>query len=172
MTYFGLRDYGIDPDEWPAVTFTPVAGLPEMTIAGCDPACEHEWGEHLPPHHPGQVEQTKWKNADAAGKGGRAASGQYCQKCGGWRGSHGSEPDVWSYVAHEVLIFRAVRRVLHQTGVCFINLGGSYASNGTKMHGDDVVRLRQDLSKEEIAYVLSELAKAEEIADITTDGLE
>lgn len=30
--YFGLRDYGTDPGEWPEVVFTPVAGLPPLTI--------------------------------------------------------------------------------------------------------------------------------------------
>ena len=30
--YWGLRDYGLAPQPWPAVTFIPSAGLPEMTI--------------------------------------------------------------------------------------------------------------------------------------------
>lgn len=30
--YYGLRNYGIEPVAWPAVTFAPMAGLPEMTI--------------------------------------------------------------------------------------------------------------------------------------------
>jgi len=30
--YWGLRDYGIEPVDWPAVEFIPVAGLPPITI--------------------------------------------------------------------------------------------------------------------------------------------
>jgi DNA modification methylase len=30
--YFGLRDYGLPPAHWSAVTFAPMAGLPEITI--------------------------------------------------------------------------------------------------------------------------------------------
>lgn len=30
--YWGLRDYGTAPLSWPAVTFCPVAGLPELTV--------------------------------------------------------------------------------------------------------------------------------------------
>lgn len=31
--YFGLRDYGLPPSDWQAVTFQPAPGLPEMTIS-------------------------------------------------------------------------------------------------------------------------------------------
>ena len=30
--YFGLRDYGVQPTEWPEVTYAPIAGMPEVTI--------------------------------------------------------------------------------------------------------------------------------------------
>ena len=30
--YWGLRDYGVEPQEWPEVTFVPMAGLPPVTI--------------------------------------------------------------------------------------------------------------------------------------------
>lgn len=36
--YWGLRDYGIPPTEWPEVTYTPMAGLPPITVpawTGC-----------------------------------------------------------------------------------------------------------------------------------------
>lgn len=46
----------------------------------------------------------------------------------GWRGSLGLEPDPCSYIAHLVEVFRAVKRVLRDDGVCFLNLGDSYAS--------------------------------------------
>ena len=60
--YWGLRDYDGEAQIW-----------------GGDPDCEHEWGDVGPAHHPNQVEQTKWKDAEAAGKGQTAGSGQFCQ---------------------------------------------------------------------------------------------
>ncbi|WP_088832696.1 DNA-methyltransferase [Paenibacillus tyrfis] len=36
--YWGLRDYGIPPSEWPEVTYTPMPGLPSITVpawTGC-----------------------------------------------------------------------------------------------------------------------------------------
>ena len=36
--YWGLRDYGDPGKEWPEVSFSPMPGLPEMTIpASCEP---------------------------------------------------------------------------------------------------------------------------------------
>lgn len=30
--YFGLRDYGIEPTDWPAIDYAPMSGLPSITI--------------------------------------------------------------------------------------------------------------------------------------------
>lgn len=30
--YYGLRDYGLEPAEWPAMSYAPMAGLPEITV--------------------------------------------------------------------------------------------------------------------------------------------
>src|SRR6478735_4695860 len=38
----------------------------------------------------------------------------------------GSEPTLAGYIAALVEVFREVRRVLHPTGVCFVNIGDSY----------------------------------------------
>lgn len=140
--FFGLRDYGIEPSNWPAVRYAPMAGLPEVEIPGCDPDCEHEWGEIGPDHHPGQVEQTKWKNATAAGAGQTAGSGQFCQKCGGWRGQLGLEPTPEMYVGHLVTVFRLVRRVLRDDGTLWLNLGDSFNSSGghTSLGGSSSAR--------------------------------
>ncbi len=48
---------------------------------------------------------------------------------------HGLEKNIWAYVAHEVLVFREVRRVLADYGVLFLNLGDSYTSGGRSTHG-------------------------------------
>ena len=42
--FYGLRKYEGDQEiEWQAVDYAPMAGLPPIHIAGCDPACKHEW---------------------------------------------------------------------------------------------------------------------------------
>ncbi len=44
-----------------------------------------------------------------------------------WRGQLGHEPDPGLYVAHLVAICREVRRVLHDTGRLWIELGDTMA---------------------------------------------
>lgn len=116
--YYGLRAYGTNPQIWDG-----------------DPACEHEWGSELPCHHPGQVEQSKWKSAEAAGKGQTAGSGSWCQKCSAWKGELGLEPTPELYVQHMTSVFREVRRVLRPDGTLWLNIGDSYwggkGSNGS-----------------------------------------
>ncbi len=66
-----------------------------------------------------------------------------CTRCKAWRGELGSEPTpdcgAWArgvepcsvcFVCHLVVVFRAVRRVLHPTGTCWVNLGDSYSGSG------------------------------------------
>jgi DNA modification methylase len=108
--YWGLRDYGTAPQVW-----------------GGDTTCDHAWGVLGRPHHPGQVEQTKWKTAEAAGKGQTAGSGCWCQTCGAWSGHLGLETTPELYVQHLVEVFREVRRVLRDDGTLWLNIGDSYA---------------------------------------------
>jgi len=108
--YWGLRDYGLPPSIWDG-----------------DPACEHEWGDMMPAHHPGQVQDNKAvhpENAIGQNKG----SGSFCQLCGAWRGCFGLEPTPELYVQHSVQVFREIRRVLRDDGTLWLNLGDSYAS--------------------------------------------
>lgn len=109
--YWGLRDYGTR--NW----------------FGGDPACEHDREVVYGPHHSGQVEQTKWSDAEAAGKGGTATTAS-CSKCGAWWGQLGLEPTPEAYVQNIVAIFKEVRRALHPSGTLWCNLGDSYASQG------------------------------------------
>lgn len=124
--YWGLRAYaGEQGVEWPEVAYAPMPGLPPITIPGCDLDCEHEWGD-VPPRKPGQVEQTKWKQAEGAGRGQTAAQGAYCARCGGWRGGLGLEPTIEMYIGHLMLVLREMRRVLRDDGTCWVNLGDTY----------------------------------------------
>lgn len=125
--YWGLRDYGGEPGVW-----------------GGNPDCDHEWGDVGPAHHHGQVEQTKWKSAEGAGKGGNAGSGQFCKHCGAWLGQLGLEPTPRLFAQHVVEVFEGIRRVLRKDGVVFLNLGDTYFGSSTssskhKNFGKDMV---------------------------------
>lgn len=56
-----------------------------------------------------------------------------CPNCGAWLGEHGQEPTLQMWLAHEVQLFREVRRVLRDDGTLWLNLGDTYATtpNGT-----------------------------------------
>lgn len=112
-----------------------------------------------------------------------------CGKCGAVREDQqiGLEETPAEYIARLVAVFAEVRRVLTDDGVCWVNLGQSYAGGGgfcstapstagsksgkygskgaLKAGGVPVMAganepfaLRNDLSPDELAYVLSELA--------------
>lgn len=114
--YWGLRDYRIEPSVW-----------------GGDPACAHEWVTE-------QVEREMrhglgLKDSPTNTRGGaikcvevgkqRLQRGE-CIHCGAWLGCFGLEPTPEMYIAHAVLIFSEVWRVLRKDGTCWINLGDSY----------------------------------------------
>lgn len=113
--YWALRNYKTDGQIWDE-----------------DENCSHEWGEVMPDHHPGQVEQTKWKSADAAGSGQTSGSGQFCQKCGAWKGELGLEPSYDLFVKHLCDIFDEIKRILKPYGTCWVNLGDTYNSHLAK----------------------------------------
>lgn len=100
----------------------------------------------------------------------------------------GLEPTPGEFVQHMVEIFRDVRRVLRRDGTLWLNLGSSYAGSGRGPTGKtglgdqalrqgfksakdvskirsaidlsahDTLALRDDLTPDELAYVLAELA--------------
>jgi len=118
--YWGLRDYGLEPLVW-----------------GGDPQCEHVWGDE-------QSKRNRWgldSNASDKQKSNRGnaweiSQGQFCRKCGAWKGVLGLEPTPELYVQHIVEIFREVRRVLRNDGTVFLNLGDSYYGSRKGLYGD------------------------------------
>ena len=52
--------------------------------------------------------------------------GDECAKCGAWRGQLGLEPSYERYVAHMVVVFRELRRVLKRQATLWVNLGDCY----------------------------------------------
>lgn len=114
-------------------------GLPPIKILGCDPDCEHEWGETTPislgrNDQDRDTRHTDGRNPATQGLVGcpkqKGTSGQFCQKCGGWRGALGHEPELTMYIGHLVAIYRQVYRVLREDGCVFIVIGDSYSSSG------------------------------------------
>jgi hypothetical protein len=113
--YWGLRAYGTDPQVW-----------------GGEKDCEHVWHIILRERQTGgdgtasskqvsnsgsQLAKTPWEQST-------------CTKCGAWKGELGSEPNPYMFVEHMVEVFRAVKRVLRDDGVCFINITDSYSGSG------------------------------------------
>ena len=115
--YWGLRDYGIPGRVW----------------GGGAPDCQHEWQAQAPRRNrsDADIKDPASKQATNPSNAYRATGGDSCVKCGAWFGSHGLEPDLAMYVAHEVEVLRAIRRVLRDDGVVWWNLGDSYATTNT-----------------------------------------
>lgn len=61
----------------------------------------------------------------------------------GWLGQYGLEPTVSLYVQHTVEVLRAIRRVLRSDGVCFFNLGDSYAGSHCELKPKDLCLIPQ-----------------------------
>lgn len=140
--YFGLRDYGLPPVIWEPAVYAPLAGLPEIRVpAHADPAafagCDHDWDEWMETRDVreesvyGKTRTTDRFYGDESrrfdGNHQKHAHGQFCRKCGAWRGCLGLEPDPALYVGHLVQVFREARRVLRSDGALWLNLGDSYA---------------------------------------------
>ena len=139
--YWGLRDYGLPPSVW-----------------GGSPECEHEWGQEITERKRGSLHGANAQagNTLSGVSGTELKQGQFCQKCGAWFGCLGLEPTPELYVKHMVEIFRGVWRVLRDDGVVWLNLGSSMINK--TIESNEMV-LRNDLTKEEVQYVLEELLK-------------
>ena len=113
--YWGLRRY---------------SGEQELVWGGQE--CEHEWGQELVRRDRGAAKGTTAQVGNQLREisGVSTPQGQFCQKCGAWRGGYGLEPMAELYVEHTVEMLRAIRRVLRKDGVVFWNIGDSYAGSG------------------------------------------
>lgn len=109
--YYGLRDYGTDPLAWGGDS-------DHAHLFGA--AIRAPWANEVPGPNTGGKNDARNTSK---------ASGALCT-CGAWRGSLGLEPTLDLYVEHLVEIFGHVRRVLHDDGVLWLNIGDSYAGSG------------------------------------------
>jgi DNA methylase len=115
--YWGLRAYRTKPQVWDGQR-----------------GCPHRFGPRMPHGrgHRGISGTTGdlYPALECADQGaGAGGGGQFCLRCGGWRGELGLEPTPELYVAHLVHIFREVRRVLRADATLWLVLGDSYAGS-------------------------------------------
>ena len=132
--YWGLRDYGNDAQIWD--------GEHGEYFNNESWQCVHEWGEEslssLDKRTPEELaKKSKLNRHKDPNKShvflpnsGDISRGQFCQKCGAWRGSLGLEPTPELFIKHMVEIFAEVKRVLRNDGTLWLNMGDSYAAGG------------------------------------------
>lgn len=114
VPYWGLRSYNTQPVTW-----------------GGSPRCAHVFGAAVAPPLPGGRQGKRGQRADRGNIKAIEAHrlrGQFCQYCNAWSGEHGLEPSLDLWLAHEVIVWRAIRRVLRDDGIAWVNVGDAYAS--------------------------------------------
>ncbi|MDR3676934.1 MAG: site-specific DNA-methyltransferase [Acidobacteriota bacterium] len=135
--YFGLRKYAGEQElVWPVSQ--------NRGVVRCNRG-DHSWGETIvvktsDTYNVGFNERcgnASGKRKQEASSYGQVLKGCFCQRCGAWRGAFGLEPTIAMYVQHSVEILREIRRVLRPDGVCFWNIGDSYANTSSRAGGQD-----------------------------------
>ena len=106
--YFGLRDYGT------------------ATWEGGDASCQHKVRSNP------RIESSGLAGGKSSTGHQQEGYGSTCERCGARRIDRaiGLEPTPEEYIDAMVRVFREVRRVLRLDGVCFLNLGDTYAGSG------------------------------------------
>lgn len=117
IPYWGLRSYGTVPQVWGGVA-----------------DCAHEWGAQQRNGKRGDLKPSSETSSVARigvdDRQGTAVldGGRFCARCSAWKGEHGLEPSLDLWLAHEVEIWRGLRRVLRDDGVAWLNCGDAYAT--------------------------------------------
>jgi len=130
--YYGLRVYSGEQDvDWPEVRYSPMPGLPEIVIPGCDPNCRHEWELQSKSMSGGGAKSSTLLGSRAYQEETHFdTSSGVCIHCGGMRCGLGAEPTPEAFIGHLILVMREMWRVLRDDGVCWVNLGDSYNGSG------------------------------------------
>lgn len=125
------------------VTSPPYWGLRRYSgpdaVWGGDPLCDHDWSDcgikGGGAGRQGSTSQRIGRSNVEAQITRNNSQGNVCGRCGAWHGQLGNEPTPELFVQHLVECFRAVRRVLRDDGVVWLNLGDSYNAAGRTGHG-------------------------------------
>jgi DNA modification methylase len=89
--------------------------IPDIVIGG-NSNCEHEF----------QTGKGKW--TIQIGNPNFNRYGEFCKKCGAWKGQYGWEPNPELFITHTRMWVQEAKRVLCKDGVLFLNLGDSYSN--------------------------------------------
>lgn len=127
--YWALRDYGDNV----------------QSIWGGDPECKHEFNIKT---KAGDI-RFRGENSDIGNdknpeiyKGN--GEGNFCSKCGAWRGQLGLEPSFELYIKHLCDIFEESKRVLRDDGTLWVNLGDTYGGSwGSSGHTPETKNLNR-----------------------------
>lgn len=111
--YYGLRSYDLAP-----------------IILGGQSDCRHIWESNQYQRRSNNSGKTE-KQQSNHGANNRDDPIDYaiCQLCGAFYGSFGLEPTMDLHIKNAVLVCREIKRVLHSTGVFWLNYGDSYATS-------------------------------------------
>ena len=111
--YWGLRDYGTG--KW----------------VGGDPKCDHSAIRHKTREERGGLSEVQSGNQGGFGDENKWTSDN-CPTCGAIREDNqlGLEPDFHDYLNKMQTIMDELKRVLKNTGTCWINLGDTYSGSG------------------------------------------
>jgi DNA modification methylase len=125
--YWGQRSYLTEPQIWggeAAHSHEWSATPPRRARSALDQGLNSTYRQPdrlaLPNYDPVRFNRAAPENYDAVG-------GAACA-CGAWKGELGQEPTPELYVEHLVTVFVEARRVLRDDGVCWVNLGSTYAT--------------------------------------------
>ncbi len=108
--YWALRDYNTQPLVWDG-----------------DKGCRHEW----------ETMRQKWHSDRGPNKRKEIFDDDFqvegtthdvCKKCSAWRGSLGQEARMELFIKHLCDIFDEIKRVLKNTGTCWVNMGDTYSA--------------------------------------------
>lgn len=136
VPYFGLRAYGTEPQVW-----------------GGRDGCAHVWRDHryyVPKSANGstgdRLHTAGASNAQRV-KASRWRHDERCEVCGAVRCELGREPSLEQYVDSLVTVYREQRRVLADTGTCWLNVADSAASGEVaSLHEKDLCLVPERLA--------------------------
>ena len=115
--YWSQRDYGKNTE----------------TIWDENSKCDHKWNETIKEFTHAGSKTAQIHKGKALEKYTIKTTIGTCKKCGAWNGQLGQEDTPEAYYRHLCSIFDEIKRVLKETGTCFVNIGDTYKDNNKLM---------------------------------------
>lgn len=110
-----------------------------------DKNCEHEWNENI------QVPRGGYSPDSIVGNNAlikrESVKSNFCSKCNAWKGQLGLEPTFDLFIKHLCDIFDEVKRVLRKDGTCWVNLGDTYGSSGSRSKSEEESEKNKERAK-------------------------